>query len=128
MSFFLEKKALRPGTRTPALWVQPARLTQVSQAPRKPATRGKNANTLTSIISIVYEQANDQRASTICRAASRGGAGLDVLKGTKNGQSSRADGGSMGPNALDQENGIVLTSVRSHHISRGRHCVPRLWK
>jgi hypothetical protein len=37
-------------------------------------------------------------------ASSRGGAWLRVLKRTKNGQSSRADGGSMGPSALDREN------------------------
>jgi hypothetical protein len=47
---------------------------------------------------------------------------------TKNGQSSRADGGSMGPNALDQENRDAQTCVRSGQISPGRRCVPRQWQ
>ena len=37
-----------------------------------------------------------------CRAV-----GLGVLKRTKNGQRSRADGGSIDPNALDRENGAA---------------------
>ncbi len=47
---------------------------------------------------------------------------------TKNGQSSRADGVSMGPSALDRKNGAVQSSVRSCHISRGRRRVPRQWQ
>ena len=47
---------------------------------------------------------------------------------TKNGQSSRADGGSMGPNALDRENRDAQTCVRSGQISPGRRCVPRQWQ
>ena len=37
---------------------------------------------------------------------------------TKNGQSSRADGRSMGPNALDHENRDAQICVQSHQISR----------
>ncbi len=55
-------------------------------------------------------------------------AGLGVLKRTNNGQSSRADGGTMGSNALNRENGAVQNSVRSHHISHARCCVPQLWQ
>jgi hypothetical protein len=47
---------------------------------------------------------------------------------TKNGQSSRADGGSTGPNALDRENWDAQTCMRSGQISRGRLSVPRLWQ
>ena len=47
---------------------------------------------------------------------------------TKNGQSSRADGGSMGRNALDRENRDASTCVRSRQISRGRLSVPRQWQ
>ena len=46
-------------------------------------------------------------------------AGLGALKRTKNGHSARADAVSMGPSALDQENGAVQTCVRSDQISRG---------
>jgi hypothetical protein len=47
---------------------------------------------------------------------------------TKNGQSSRADDGSGGPNALDRENMNAQICVRSGQISRGRLCVPRQWQ
>ena len=55
-------------------------------------------------------------------------AGLGALKRTKNGHSSRADGVSIGPSALDRENGAVQTCVRSGQISRGRLSVPRQWQ
>jgi hypothetical protein len=54
--------------------------------------------------------------------------GLGVLKRTKNGQSARADGGSMGPSALDRKSGDAQTRVRSGQISRGRLRVPRQWQ
>ena len=55
-------------------------------------------------------------------------AGLGALKRTKNGHSARADAVSMGPSALDQENGAVQTCVRSGQISRGRLSVPPQWQ
>ena len=46
----------------------------------------------------------------------------------KNGHSAHADAGSIGPGALDRENGAVQSAVRSHKISRCRCCVPWLWR
>ena len=48
--------------------------------------------------------------SEATRAAGRAAAGAgraERAERTKNGQRSRADGGSMGPNALDRENGAA---------------------
>jgi hypothetical protein len=39
------------------------------------------------------------------RRCERASGGLSVLKRTENGRSARADGESIGPNALDQKNG-----------------------
>ena len=46
----------------------------------------------------------------------------------QNGHSARADAGSIGPGALDRENGTVQSAVCSHKISRCRRCVPLLWQ
>jgi hypothetical protein len=60
------------------------------------------------VFAVKFEQANGQElpAEATTHESSRR-AGLGVLKRTKNSQSSRADGGSMGPSALDRENGAV---------------------
>jgi hypothetical protein len=42
-----------------------------------------------------------------------------ALKTHKNGHSARADDASILPSALDRENGVVHSSVRSPQISRG---------
>eukprot|EP01044_Picomonas_judraskeda_P007287 COSAG03_NODE_776_length_5903_cov_20.293763_4_plen_181_part_00 len=53
---------------------------------------------------------------------------LGALKRTKTGQSTHADGGSMGPSALDREIGATRSSVPGRQISRGLRCVPRQWQ
>ena len=55
-------------------------------------------------------------------------AGLGALKRTENGHSARADAVSMGPSALDQENGAAQTCVRSGQINRIQLSVPRQWQ
>jgi len=46
----------------------------------------------------------------------------------KNGQSTHADGGSMGPSALDQEIGTTWSCVPGRQISRGLRSMPRQWQ
>ena len=46
----------------------------------------------------------------------------------KNGHSAHADAGSIGPGALDRENGTVQSAVCNHKISHCRRCVPQLWQ
>jgi hypothetical protein len=46
----------------------------------------------------------------------------------KNEQSTHADGGSMGPSALDQEIGTTRSCVLGRQISRGLRSMPRQWQ
>ena len=45
-----------------------------------------------------------------------------------NGQSAHADGGSVGPSALDREIGATRSCVPGRQISRGLRRVPRQWQ
>jgi hypothetical protein len=127
------------GSRTSDLAISDIRVKPLSQAPAGSQPRAPKANIYQYIEQAYYSndlerlfEATRSAAAGAARAATHcGGPGSERragVKRTKNGQSSRADGGSMGPNALDRENGAVQSSVRSRHISRGRCCVRLLWQ
>ena len=55
-------------------------------------------------------------------------AGWMAAETHKNGHTARADAGSIGPGALDQESAGAHSPVRSHEVTRGRLSEPRLWQ
>ena len=115
------------GIRTPVsrLSARGSFQTTEPSAGRKLAARAKRA---------IYERQQSLQANDLERAERRRRRRRAIRRRrrgsarTKNGQSSHADGGSMGPNALDRENRDAQTCVRSGQISPGRRCLPRQWQ
>ena len=112
--------------------VSSARAGQTTEpsAGRKPATPAKrqDMNASNHCRQIGCDQRPAEATVAAGGAAERSGNARRASARTKNGQSSRADGGSMGPNALDRENRDAYTCVRSGQSSPGRRCVPRQWQ